>query len=79
MFSYESGGMAADDTGLINRSVEDAYSDNVYNKDRINNNYSFLQWNIGGLFSKLNDDDFIEYISSFDFICMVETFAEEFQ
>ena len=79
MFSCESGGMAADDTGLINRSVEDAYLDNVYNKDRINNNYSFLQWNIGGLFSKLNDDDFIEYISSFDFICMVETFAVEFQ
>ncbi len=79
VFSNESGGMAADDTGLISRSVEDASLGNVPNKDRRSNNYSFLHWNIGGLFSKLNDNDFIEYISSFDFICMVETFAEEFQ
>ena len=75
VFSNESGGMAADDTGLISRSVEDASLDNVPNKNRANN-FCFLNWNIGGLFSKLND--FIEYISSFDFICMVETFAEEF-
>ena len=79
VFSNESGGMAADDTGLISRSVEDASLGNVPNNDRRSNNYSFLHWNIGGLFSKLNDNDFIEYISSFDFICMVETFAEEFQ
>ena len=71
--------MAADDTDLISRSVEDTSLGNVPNKDSRSNNYSFLNGNIGGLFSKLNDNDFIECISSFDFICMVETFAEEFQ
>jgi hypothetical protein len=42
-------------------------------------NYSFLHWNVNGLLSKLSDHEFIEYISSFDFICLVETFVEHFQ
>ena len=37
---------------------------------------SFLHWNVCGLQSKLSDRDFINYIVSFDFICLVETFVE---
>ena len=40
--------------------------------------FSFLQWNINGLFSKLGDNDFVEFISSFGFVCLVETFTETF-
>ena len=32
---------------------------------------SFLHWNVCGLQSKLSDRDFINYIVSFDFICLV--------
>ena len=42
VFSNESGGMAADDTGLVSRSVENASLNNVPNKNRVNNNYHFL-------------------------------------
>ena len=41
--------------------------------------FSFLHWNVGGLLPKLNDVDFINYISSFDFICLVETFVRDFK
>lgn len=38
--------------------------------------FSFLHWNINGIMSKLTDNDFISYVSSFDFVCLVETFVE---
>ena len=44
-----------------------------------NRPFSFLHWNVSGLISKLNDKDFVSYIRSFDFICLVETFLEDFQ
>ena len=37
---------------------------------------SFLHWNVCGLLSKLSDKDFIDYIVSFDFDCLVETVVE---
>ena len=40
--------------------------------------FSFLHWNIGGILSKLNDTDFLSYVSNFDFVCLVETFVEDF-
>jgi hypothetical protein len=36
----------------------------------------FMHWNVGGLRAKLHDFDFREYISSFDVICLVETFMD---
>lgn len=42
------------------------------------NKYSFLHWNVNGLFSKISNNDFVDYVSSFDFICLVETFVEDF-
>ena len=79
VFSNESGSMAADDTSLISQGVEDASLDSTPNKNRVNNDDSFLHWNIGGLFSNLMImfSLYCEFISSFDFICMVETFAEK--
>jgi hypothetical protein len=35
---------------------------------------SFLSWNVNGLFSKIFDSDFIDFVTNFDFICLVETF-----
>jgi exonuclease III len=40
---------------------------------------SFLHWNVAGIASKLQDLDFIEYISSFDVVSLVETFVDSFQ
>ena len=40
--------------------------------------FSFLHWNIDGVCSKLDDADFLSYVSTFDFICLVETFVEDF-
>ena len=44
------------------------------NKDRFN----FFHWNVDGLYSKLFDDDFMEFITSFDFVCLAETFLLSF-
>ena len=40
---------------------------------------SFLHWNVQGLLSKLEDVDFVQFVSSFDIVCLVETFLEKFQ
>jgi hypothetical protein len=40
--------------------------------------YSFLHWNVDGLASKLDDHNFVSYISSFDFVSLVETFMPSF-
>ena len=50
-----------------------------------NNNYSqgmeravsFLTWNIEGLYNKLSDNDFVSFVSSFDFVSLTETFIIE--
>ena len=39
---------------------------------------TFLHWNVRGLLSKLEDVDFLSFVHSFDFICLVETFMEKF-
>ena len=35
--------------------------------------FSFLHWNVCSLPPKLSDKDFINYIVSFDFICLLES------
>ena len=40
---------------------------------------TFLLWNINGLFSKLQDEEFGNFVTSFDFVCLNETFAEYIQ
>lgn len=40
---------------------------------------SFLHWNVNGLLSKTQDSEFVSYVCSFDFVCIVETFVEDFQ
>ena len=37
---------------------------------------SFLHWNVNGLLTKLKDRELIQYISSFHFVCLVETFVD---
>ena len=43
------------------------------------NSLSFLYWNVNGLLSKTQDSEFVSYVCSFDFVCIVETFVEDFQ
>ena len=43
----------------------------------VTKHFSFLTWNVNGLISKLKDHDFVSYVSTFDFICLVETFMEK--
>ena len=40
---------------------------------------SFLHWNINGPLSQIQDSDFMSYLCTFDFVCIVETFVEEIQ
>ena len=40
--------------------------------------FSFLSWNVNGLLSKIYDTECIGFVTSFDFICLVETFLENF-
>ena len=40
---------------------------------------SFLHWNISGLVKKLYCSSFVQFISSFDIVCMVETFVDKFE
>ena len=42
----------------------------------VNKPFSFLQWNVNGLLAKLKDNEFISFVSHFDFVCFVETFME---
>ena len=37
-------------------------------------NYTFITWNVEGLSSKTNDNEFIDFISLHDFVCLTETF-----
>lgn len=43
-----------------------------------NESYSFLHWNVNGLTNKFIHPDFSLYVSTFDFVCLVETFLVEF-
>ena len=36
----------------------------------------FLTYNIGGLFAKLDNADLVNYVKSFDVICLTETYTE---
>ena len=37
---------------------------------------SFLHWNVNGFLTKLKDRELIQYIFSFHFVCLVETFVD---
>lgn len=37
--------------------------------------FTFMLWNINGLRAKLYDNDFVSFVCSFNFICLVETFV----
>ena len=41
---------------------------------QLTNSLTFLSWNVDGLWNKLADPDFMEYVSSFDVVCLFETF-----
>ena len=45
----------------------------------VNKPFSFLHWNVNGLLAKLKDNEFISFVSHFDFVCFVETFMDTFQ
>ena len=40
--------------------------------------FSFLTWNVNGLMTKISDSDFVSFILSFHFVCLVETFIDSF-
>ena len=45
----------------------------------VNKPFSSLQWKVNGLLAKLKDNEFIFFVSHFDFVCFVETLMETFQ
>jgi hypothetical protein len=50
-----------------------------YESDKDENEKSkqflFMHWNVNGLMTKLFDNDFVSFVSSFHFVCLVETFV----
>ena len=63
-------------------SVNDVINNNLNHDDiELEENkkqFSFFHWNVDGLYAKLFDDDFVEFVTSFDFVCLVETFMLNF-
>uniref|UniRef100_UPI003AF8BC6C hypothetical protein n=1 Tax=Thiolapillus sp. TaxID=2017437 RepID=UPI003AF8BC6C len=39
-----------------------------------NKTFRLLNYNIEGLFNKLDDVDFVQFVNKFDFVCLTETF-----
>ena len=58
------------------RSIDDVDT-GTYSTDK-RRIFSFLHWNVNGLAGKLGDQEFIQYVSSFSFICLTETFLDNF-
>ena len=40
---------------------------------------SFLHLNVNGFLSKIQDSDFVSFVCTLDFVCIVETSVEAFQ
>ena len=61
-------------------SVHSAYSFSDDARPSMGNNhdslFTFMHWNINGLQFKIFDTDFLHFVSSFDFVCLVETFVQ---
>jgi hypothetical protein len=55
------------------------YTDDRDKRGSVSKYFTFLHWNINGLRSKICDKDFLSYLFRFDFICIVETFVDDFQ
>ena len=58
-------------------STDSRSCNNDVNNSIKDKSFSFLHWNVQGIFGKLFDADFMSFISTFDFVCLVETFVEE--
>ena len=41
--------------------------------------FTFLHWNVNGLFSNLRDNEFISFVHTFEIVCFVKTFMTLFQ
>ena len=69
----------AQKTSAHTNSSNDAYIDvNSMNSSKSHvhkSHLSCISWNIEGLAAKLTDIDFVAYITSFDIICLLETFT----
>ena len=59
-----------DDTSIFSAStiIDENISDNKC--------FTFLHWNIEGLKQKIFDKEFISFVTSYNFVCLVETFVE---
>lgn len=72
-----SDGSSEGESMLLAHAVENVArneQENVIN----DKNFLFMHWNINGLSSKIFDSDFMSFVSSFHFICLVETFVVTF-
>ena len=60
----------SDEDSVSSADIEANIADNENEKK----SFSFLHFNVEGLGSKLYDKEFVSFINSFNFICLVETF-----
>ena len=67
------------ENGSISREADDTVGSEADDRVRgeASAKLSFLCWNIDGLASKLEDTDFLRYVSDFDIVCLGETFVGE--
>ena len=66
------------DESVIGFKTDGRKGDKMNRGENIEVGYSsarFMSWNVEGLFNKLSDDDFVDYITSFHFCCLCETFT----
>ena len=63
------------DSETSHEDVDLAPQNPIQNSER---SFTFLHWNVEGLSSKLKDRDFVSFVRSFSFVCLVETFLVDF-
>ena len=72
----------SDSSDIDSESVDDnkckQREECVYVNFSNQDSFTFMHWNVNGLLTKVFDNNFVSFVSSFDFVCLVETFVESF-
>ncbi|KAK7469525.1 hypothetical protein BaRGS_00036471, partial [Batillaria attramentaria] len=76
--NVETDNESVDGHACLAGSHEDNGGTGVLCMNSVTKSLAFLNWNVDGLLSKLEDGEFIDYVASFDLVCLVETFVDSF-
>ena len=64
---------------MMNAKIPVPLNANSHVQSSLRQKFTFLLWNVNGLLPKLAEPEFVNYVCSFDFVCLIETFLDCFQ